>query len=258
MVETRESRASDFLTEATRGRDARADVVTGAGVVVLGGNDAAAAREALLASFDRDLRPAEVEVVLLDAPAGAEPGTGGKAPEGAKEIARVSGPVLQGLSACFLGTEAMAYLQDHDVEVAQSAHIMDPQVNSTVDGHFLNLLVPRTTEGVAGQVVLDLQLVRLERMETAVIPVLPLEYRRSLYGTTSVVADGVSRSGDATIPVPTAPPTRVKYAVEKPVVREVRVQARVPLGADGTAWLRRSAASYLGDGRDILVTVRVK
>jgi hypothetical protein len=46
-------------------------------------------------------------------------------------------------------------------------------------------------------------------------------------------------------------------AIEKPQVRRCRIDTRVRLGDDGRAVLRRTAAGFTGEGRVIVVLVRV-
>jgi hypothetical protein len=95
----------------------------------------------------------------------------------------------------------------------------------------------------------------VERIDVARVP---LDVAQSSSGTHGNVSGG---QGNAAITgsVDTAPsyPQDV-VALEKPVVRRLRIAADVALGPDGRGTVRRSASVYLAPGKEIVVVVEVK
>ena len=68
--------------------------------------------------------------------------------------------------------------------------------------------------------------------------------------------DGVSLG--PTVDPRSLPRERVDCAIEKPVVRELRIAKALELDAEGRAMLRRGARGFLGPNRELVVIVSVK
>jgi len=227
------------------------------GVLVFGGAGAGAARDALVAAIDADNRSVAVALDVWDAPRGAQAPSDGSTPQGAKEIARVQAPMRLDFNGVFVAAEARSYLQDWDVEVAQSSAIPDPVVSVLFAGSFANVRVRRGPNGAPAFVDLDLVTSRLVGMETQTIPVLVPTPVPSGPDVQVHLAGG--KSGTATPPSSaTATWFRASYSVEKPSMRESRIAVTLPLDADGRATMRRTLPGFLGAGREIVVVVRVK
>jgi len=251
----------DLRTEALLGAWApaaqeRCTVLGGGIVLVEGGDDkppAGPVRDEILGALDAEVRPARMEVVVADVPAGTEVARDGRLPEGSKEIARVSGSILLGVPACFNAGVERRYLKDWDVEVAQGSRIPDPIVSTVEEGQFLDLQVRADADGRPGLAELRLDLVRLEGIETdTLILDVPLP-------TGVIVAEPAKGSGSGageTSVSPSLPQDSV--AVERPTVRRLRIAGTVTLGPDGIAVFRRSSQGFLGDGREAVVILRVR
>ncbi|MHC4469683.1 MAG: hypothetical protein ACYTDY_11210 [Planctomycetota bacterium] len=248
----------DFDARAERaleGKVASLAVRTQSGLFVLGGEHADAARDDLASRLDRALHSAEVDIVAYEVPAGVTVDAAGKMPTGGREMLRVSGRVLPGLSACFVGSEEQNYVQDWDVEVAQAALIPDPIVMTVESGHYVNVrLLPGPGEKPK-EILLDLQLLRLLGIETKVLPVKIPRGRVRIAGSSS--GKGGTSSGTLLDPR-TPPPERAQFVLERPTLRELRVSAALPLDANGQVRLRRGARGFLGPAREMVVLVTVK
>jgi hypothetical protein len=109
-------------------------------------------------------------------------------------------------------------------------------------GDFLNLRLVEGPGGAPAAVDLDLQMALLEGFETSEIPVLV----------------AVDRSGGSPSGTSAGAPRRAAYRVERPSVREVRVEGRYPLGPGGKVVLRRGSPAFLGSGRELVVEVTVR
>jgi hypothetical protein len=230
------------------------------GLIVFRGPGAAASRDGLVARLAAANRQAEIEYATWDLPSGAAVPEGDEVPAGAREIARAAAQVRVGANVLFSAGEAYPFLQDYDVEVAQASSIMDPIVQILLLGTYSNVRVCAGPDGRPAFVDLDLSLARLEGMERVSIPrllrldpsqVLDLQLPIQPGGGGGTATGIVAGSGKGRV-------LRTSYAVEKPTVRQVRVAARLPLDEAGTAVLRRALPGYLGEGREILVTIRVK
>jgi hypothetical protein len=230
------------------GKGVRWTEPTASGLVAWGGPEAAAARDSFAASLDEELRGFRVEVTAREAVAGGAPG---------RELFRASGDLVADVASVFSRAEAQGYFQDVDVEVAASASIVDPIIDVLVTGDFCNLRAVSGPDGTAAALDLDLQMSRLESMETEEVPVVrgsgsasaPLHFTddkgQEKEGTVSV-----ARSGGAA--------DRTSYVLEKPAVREIRFEGLYRLGPDGRVVLRRAAPGFLGEGKEIVVEVTVK
>jgi hypothetical protein len=248
----------DFDTRMSRAMEGKmADLAheTESGLLVFEGEHADAARDELVAQLSRALPAHRVEILCLDVPAGMAVDTTGKIPEGGREVLRASGTLVPHLNACFAGSEEQNFVLDWDVEVAQAALIPDPIVQKVASGHFLNVrLVPGEGEKPAS-VLLDLQLLRLEDIESKVMPIKIPRGRVRVTGTNT--AKGGTTSGTIIDPSQ-PPPERAEYVLERPVLREMRVSSVLPLDKDGQAWLRRSARGILGPTRELVILVTVR
>ncbi len=206
------------------------------------------AGQALLArvarAIDSATRPAEVTVAVLDVPAGADVTAGGDPPDGSRTIARATGPTLLEHAICFAGARETSYVRDWDCEVAQAARIADPVVDLAEDGQFLTIRPTTGPDGKAGAVELR---VDVERMTSLAKRGLKLD------AAMQALAPVTDDHGSPSMWLP-----QDVVQVEEPVEHRALVHATLTLDADGHAMLRRSAARLLGEGRDLVVLVRVQ
>ena len=200
---------------------------------------AASVARSLCAALDDTLRPVHVEALVVNVPAGARVALGAPLPAGARVVAGADAPVLRDLPACFTGGTERSFIADWEVEVAQSARIADPVHSSFATGHYLTV----TVRGSA--IDMDLDLLRLDA--------LPAERIDLGVGRRSFGAAGDTAGSNAE---PSLPPETAN--VERPEIAELRISETLPLDRDGTATIRRSAASFLGQGRELVVIVRAR
>jgi hypothetical protein len=243
-LNAREFSAEGLIAAAFRDSDYVGKVRAAETILVLpesGNSTAAEQAESFCAAADRLMEAAQVDCIAVIVPEGAQVTVGGPLPAGAQVVASYSGSAVLGLPFCTTGGTERRYLADWDVEVAQSSRIPDPDLRSLPTGHFLDLEVRRDA------VAVNLDLRRLERLERTSMQ---LAVGRESAGLQS---DEVQKTSyiDSGLPAE-------RVAIEKPVVASLAVAAVVPLGADGTGVLRRSAPSMLGRGQELVVVVRVR
>jgi hypothetical protein len=249
-VETGRIRPEPLVARSLAGRDASLDYRHSGELYVFSGSASAEVRRDLCRRLDGALTGAVVTIRMFDVAAG-EP-----VDERAREIASCSGPVLTGLGACFLGSEERNYLQDWDVEVAQGSLIPDPIVEKVESGHYTNVKVLTGPGDRPVEVLLDVQLLELVRIDPVDMPIKILWGRKVTTGELTGGKDpgtvsGVEVGPDVTI-------ERAIYRYERPLVKEFRISSALPLDAEGSCELRRSATGFLGPGREVAVTVTAK
>lgn len=233
------------------------------GAVAFSGAGAAAARDSMFAALDAENRGVSVDVAAWDVATGAAVPPDGSTPGGGRELVHTAAPLRVGLNAVFVAGEARTYLQDYDVEVAQSSSIPDVLVGTLLTGSFTNVSVRNGPGGTPAFVDLDVVLARFVSMENQSVPVLVPMPVTTGAGFDVKVPDGKGGSGTKNVHVdplssPTATAFRSSYRVEKPTVQETRIAVTLPLAADGRAMLRRTLPGYLGAGREVVVVVTVK
>lgn len=214
----------------------------GGGILVLGG-DAAGARlgRTIDQRIDALLFPVDVEIDVFDVPLAA---VGTDAATDARPLARLRGNVLAELPACFASAREQSYLDDFDVEVAQSARIPDPKTRPCEDGWFATVRVDRVEGGRLGTVNLCLQVERL------------VELRQMTTRINAAVQALANVTDDSRPPSVWMPQDVV--TLEQPVVRTMRLVEDLELDAEGRAELVRSATGLLGPGRALVVRARIR
>lgn len=181
--------------------------------------------------IDQLLAPRRITVEVFDVAAG------GQADAAARRW-QFSGPVLVGLPSCYASSREQTFVRDWDVEVAQSARMPDPQVSLCEEGWFATAkLQPPDARGER-RVELTLDVLALREVRQRTIVLSP-----PLVGTTA----------DAKIELP-----QEQVTLEEPVTRVLAFDTALALDAQGTAEQRRVASGLLGDGRELLVRVRVE
>jgi hypothetical protein len=223
-----------------------------AGVVVLEGPTAAGIDASVARAAAAALEPLELSLSVLELPAAAKVEPNGPLPEGGRELVRLSGPLLAGPPLCFTGLREKSYVATWQVEVAQSSRIPDPVIRWLEEGYTANLrAVPDGNGGVRGlEVELELsKLERIDRQESA----LDLAMR----APESVTISGNSQHVSGSLLPATLLPQNV-VAIEKPSVRHCEIAAMVPFGGDSVTVIERTAVSFSGEGRRLVVVGRVR
>jgi hypothetical protein len=194
--------------------------------------DAAAdtVRGALGALFDASTQGPPVEIACYDVGAGDKSDKDGAPPAGSRRLAAVLAGIVDDTWSCATAYDEQSFVRDWDVEVAQAARIPDPKVSRTHDGVFLNYRRRGDRLELEGELAL-----------------------RAPTVTRMVALDAEMLAADASkvlLPVD-------KVAIEEPVVHRLPFAGRFLLRA-GTAATARFAAPALGDGREVLVVVRLR
>jgi hypothetical protein len=187
--------------------------------------------ERIAERVDELLAARQIAVAVYDVAAGGQPG-------GAAPLWQFSGPALVGLPSCFSSGREQTFMHDWDVEVAQSARMPDPKISLVEEGWFATAKVQPA--GARGQCCLELTLdaIRLLEVRQRSIVLSP-----QLVGSTS----------DAKVELP-----EEKVTIEQPVTRAFAFDTALVLDGQGAAEQRRVAPGLLGDGRELLVRVRVE
>ncbi len=224
-----EDRFERALASLGGGVDCIEEAESDGGLLLLGGPGARVVGAAVTREMEEEYLPSFVEVEVR--------GTGGE--QGL--LFGASGPFTAGTDVCLLSGERRTYIEDWDVEAAQGSWIPDPNLDSLQTGDFCNLRLVAGEDGVPDAVDVDLQMALFRGFECQDLPVL----------------DAMDRGGGSPSGTAAGPPKRATMRIEKPAVSEARIAGRYPLAADGTATLRRAAPGFLGEGRGIVLTVRV-
>lgn len=202
-----------------------------ASVLYFAGLEGRQLAERIAGRIDELLASRRITVEVFDVAAGAQP-------EAAARVWQFAGPVLGGLPSCFSTGREQTYMRDWDVEVAQSARMPDPKVSLVEEGWFATAKVQPPDARGQRTVDLTLEAVRLLEVRQRSIMLSP-----QLVGSTA----------DAKVELP-----QELVTVEQPVTRAFAIATALELDAQGTAEQRRVAPGLLGDGRELLVRVRVE
>jgi hypothetical protein len=243
------------VAAALEHREASAIAARDSGVVAFQGPAAVAAARAFDAWFAAQLVPCAAEVLVASVPSGAAVAADKPLPEGAQVLARAAGPMILGLSGVFNDAVEQGYLHDWDVEVAQSARIPDPIVWRVGDGHTMELRLLGGPGSRPAEARVRLELTRLEGIDRVEFPL-----GQDLPGRVRSGGSGDAKGGSASETRLTLSPAlpAESVALERPTLRRLALDVAVPLGADGTAVLRRAAPGLAGPGREVVVILRAR
>lgn len=190
----------------------------------------------------RSLASAALEISVYDVAEGV--GTVAAGTE-ATAIAHIQGHAIVGKAIAFSGRTEMRYIDDWDVEVAQSSRIPDPKVYVLRHGYHVDARVLADSQGGLEAVALDASVTRLARIDVKEATI-----------SREMKAGGTADTTGTITPAIVLPKDLV--AIESPVLQTHAVSTVLQLDNEGAAILRRAAPRLLGKGRDLLVIVRVK
>lgn len=202
-----------------------------ASVLYFAGQEGRQLAERLAGRIDELLASRRITVDVFDVAAGAQP-------DDAARVWQFAGPVLGGLPSCFSTGREQTYMHDWDVEVAQSARMPDPKVSLVEEGWFATAKVQ--PPDARGQRTIDLTLEAIRLLEIR---------QRSIMLSPQLVGS----TADAKVELP-----QELVTIEQPVTRAFAIATALELDRQGVAEQRRVAPGLLGDGRELLVRVRVE
>jgi hypothetical protein len=190
----------------------------------------------------RTLPTATLEISIYDVAAGV--GTEAAGTE-ANAIAHIRTNAIVGKSVAFSGRTEMRYIEDWDVEVAQSSRIPDPKVNILRHGYHVDARVLADFSGRLEAVALDASVARLARIDV----------KEATLSREMQAGGSIDKSGSMT---PSIILPKEVVAIESPALQDHSVSTVLRLNENGSAMLRRAAPRLLGEGRELLVIVSVK
>ncbi|MEY2981765.1 MAG: hypothetical protein RL562_1992 [Planctomycetota bacterium] len=184
------------------------------------------------------LRPEQLSIEVWSLPIGVEVRTDadGPVPEGAEALVGFQGSVVAGLPVAFGSGIERSYVFDWETEVAQASRVPRPLVGLFDEGSFATAWVQ---PGAAGRVGLELDVDRL------------IEMRSREVGLGREMAVILDTSNPLVLPAE-------NVAAEMPRTGAARIRTVVATGPDGGAVVRRAARAALGEGRELVIRVRLR
>ena len=208
--------------------------------LILAGADADRLARTVGSRVDDALAPARVLVEAWNLPTGTATPTDRSPASEASLLGRFEGPMLADLPVTVASLRQSTWIRDWNTEVAQGSRIVVPVLDQFATGGFLTVWPHRDAEGRIDRAALHIDLstlVEFESRSMKLAPKLP-----------AWQADGGPE-------LPLLPEELVM--IDQPRVASLDLRDELPLDADGHAELRQAAAGLLGEGRELVVRIRV-